>query len=69
MVILQGEKCKFSVQAVEQEFPKGLKQKWKILEGRGGGVSDFGIWRARGDEYFGISEGKGGGLKCSCHPW
>ena len=60
MVILQGEKCKFSVQAVEQEFPKGLKQKWKI-GGEGVGVSDFGIWRARGDEYFGISKGKGGG--------
>ena len=32
-------------------IPKGLKQKWKIPEVRGGGggaVSDFGIRRARG---------------------
>ena len=28
-------------------IPKGLKQKWKIPEERGG-VSDFGIRRARG---------------------
>jgi len=27
---------------------------------RRGGVSDFGIRRARGDKHFGISEGKGG---------
>ena len=47
-------------------IPKGLKQKWKIPEERGG-VSDFGTQRARGDKQFGISEGKGG-LKYSCHP-
>ena len=29
-------------------IPKGLKQKWKIPEERGVGVSNFGIRRARG---------------------
>ena len=35
---------------------------------RGGGISDFGIRRAWGDEHFGISEDKGG-LKYSCPRW
>jgi len=56
----------FEVLGGRTGIPKGLKQKWKIPEKRG--VSDFGIWRARGDKHFGISECKGG-LKYSCHPW
>ena len=44
---------------------KGSKKR-KVPELRRG--RDFGIWRAWGDEHFGISEGKGG-LKYSCCPW
>ena len=48
-------------------IPKGLKQKWKIPEERGGlAILEFG--GQGGDKHFGISEGKGG-LKYSCHPW
>ena len=49
----------FEVLGRRTGIPKGLKQKWKIPEERG--VNDFGIWSARGDAHFGISEGKGGG--------
>ena len=48
-------------------IPKGLKQKWKIPEERGGlAILEFG--GQGGDKHFGISEGKGG-LKYSCHLW
>ena len=42
-------------------IPKGLK-KMPNSEGKGG-LANFGIQRAWGDVHFGISEGKGGGVK------
>ena len=70
-ILLQREKGQVSRSSKDlgrrTGIPKGLKQKWKIPEGRGGlAILEFGEqgW----DEHFGISEGKGG-LKYSCHPW
>ena len=39
-----------------QTVPKGLEKKKKFW--RGGGVNDFGIWRAWIVEHFGIPKGK-----------
>ena len=59
--------CSLQVLGSRTGIPKGLKQKWKIPEGKGGlAILEFG--GQGGGEHFGISEGKGG-LKCSCHPW
>ena len=57
----------FEVLGRRTGIPKGLKQKWKIPEERGGlAILEFG--GQGGDKHFGISERKGG-LKYSCHPW
>ena len=48
-------------------IPKGLKQKWKTPEGRGGlAILEFG--GQGGDKHFGISEGRGGGVKILMPP-
>ena len=44
---------------------KGSKKKKENSGGEEGGGSDFGIRSAWGDEHFGLSKGKGGGLKYS----
>ena len=64
------EKCKIMKSlSVEVEGVKpGIPEGW-IWKGGGVNVDNFGDQRACGVEHFGICEGKGSGLKCSCFLW
>ena len=71
MIILQGEKCKFSVRYISfRQSNRNSKGSERKMENSGveGGLAILEFGGQGGDEHFGISEGKGG-LKCSCHPW
>ena len=55
--------CLVEIFGSQTGIPKSLKKNQKFQ--RGGGVNDFGIWRAWGVEHFGISKAREGGCKMS----
>ena len=59
VAVVMGNLPSNEISYLERGLPMGLKKRCKIPEGRGE-ASDFGIQTARGDEHFGIFEGKGG---------